>query len=107
MLIELMPVLSKTLLPAGTYDEKVKLTEDMEKEIAEGNQIKEKQLKELYNRLAQENDTNFIEQFFASSKAERNEKMKSQLAKWSKDGDEPFDGFWERFKKDMLTKQEN
>ncbi|MCW3108290.1 MAG: hypothetical protein JWQ09_2796, partial [Segetibacter sp.] len=107
MLIELMPVLSKTLLPAGTYDEKVKLTEDMEKEIAEGNQLKEKQLKELYNRLAQENDTTFIEQFFASSKAERDEKMKSQLAKWSEDHEEPFDGFWERFKKDMLTKQEN
>lgn len=107
MLIELMPVLSKTLLPAGTYDEKVKLTEDMEKEIAEGNQLKEKQLKELYNRLAQENDMTFIEQFFASSKAERNEKMESQLAKWGEDHDEPFDGFWERFKKGMLTKQEN
>lgn len=107
MLIELMPVLAKTLLPAGTYDEKVKLTEEMEKEIAESNQLKEKQLKELYNRLAQENDTSFIEQFFASSQAERNEKMRSRLAKWSEDNDEPFDGFWERFKKDMLTKQEN
>jgi hypothetical protein len=107
MLIELMPVLAKTLLPAGTYDEKVKLTEDMEKEIAESNQLKEKQLKELYNRLAQENDTTFIEQFFASTQAERNEKMRSQLAKWSEDHEEPFDVFWERFKKDMLTKQEN
>jgi hypothetical protein len=107
MLIELMPVLAKTLLPGGTYDEKVKLTEEMEKEVAEGNQLKEKQLKELYNRLAQENDTTFIEQFFASSKADRNEKMKSQLANWSKGDDESFDGFWERLKKDMLTKQEN
>lgn len=107
MLIELMPVLAKTLLPAGTYDEKVKLTEDMEKEIAEGNQLKEKQLKELYNRLAQENDTAFIEQFFASSKAERNEKLKFQLEKWTKNHDESFDGFWERLKNDMLTKQEN
>ncbi|MGI8635156.1 MAG: DUF4407 domain-containing protein, partial [Segetibacter sp.] len=107
MLIELMPVLSKKLLPAGTYDEKVKLTEDMEKEIAEGNQLKEKQLNELYNRLAQENDTTFIKHFFASSQAERNERMRSQLAKWSEDQDESFDGFWERFKKDMLTKQEN
>lgn len=107
MLIELMPVLSKTLLPAGTYDEKVKLTEDMEKEIAESNQLKEKQLKELYNRLAQENDSTIIEQFFEASKAERNEKMKSRLEKWSEDHDETFDGFWESFKKDMLTKQEN
>jgi hypothetical protein len=107
MLIELMPVLAKTLLPAGTYDEKVKLTEDMEKEIAESNQLKEKQLKELYNRLAQENDTAIIEQFFTSSEAERKEKMKMRLAKWGEDHDESFDGFWEKFKKEMLTKQEN
>jgi hypothetical protein len=107
MLIELMPVLAKTLLPAGTYDEKVKLTEDMEREIAEGNQLREKQLKELYNRLAQENDTTFIEQFFASGRAGRDEKMKSQLERWNKNDDETFDGFWERLKRDMLTKQEN
>ncbi|MCW3111837.1 MAG: hypothetical protein JWR18_233 [Segetibacter sp.] len=107
MLIELMPVLAKTLLPGGTYDEKVKLTEELEKEMAEGNQVKEKELKELYNRLAQENDTTFIEQFFASSKAERNAKLKSQLSKWSENHDESFDGFWEHLKKDMLTKQES
>ena len=107
MLIELMPVLAKTLLPAGTYDEKVKLTEEMEKEVAEGNQLKEKQLKELYNRLAQESDSGFIEEFFTSSKARRGEKMKDQLDKWHENNEESFDGFWERFKKDMLTKQEN
>jgi len=107
MLIELMPVLAKTLLPAGTYDEKVKLTEDMEKEIAESNQLKEKQLKELYNRLAQESDITFIEEFFASSKAQRNERLKLQLAKWREGDEESFDGFWEKLKTDLLTKQEN
>lgn len=64
MLIELMPVLAKTLLPAGTYDEKVKLTEEMEKDVAESNQLKEKQLKEMYNQLAKENDEIFIRYFF-------------------------------------------
>lgn len=107
MLIELMPVLAKTLLPAGTYDEKVRLTEDLEREIAESNQLKEKQLKELYNRLAQENNSTFIEEFFKMSKAERNERLRSQLSKWRDGDEETFDGFWERFKKDMLTKQEN
>jgi len=107
MLIELMPVLAKTMLPAGTYDEKVKLTEEMEKEIAEGNQFKEKELKELYNRLAKENDSVFLTEFFASSEAERREKMHSRFQKWKTNHDETFDGFWESFKKDMLTKQEN
>jgi spore cortex formation protein SpoVR/YcgB (stage V sporulation) len=67
MLIELMPVLAKTLLPSGTYDEKVRLTEEMEKEVAEANQQKEKGLKELYNALAKEKDETFIREFFASS----------------------------------------
>ena len=53
LLIELMPVIAKTLLPAGTYDEKVFLREEMEKEIANSNIRKEQELKELYNSLAQ------------------------------------------------------
>jgi Domain of unknown function (DUF4407) len=106
MLIELMPVLAKTMIPSGTYDEKVKLREEMEKEIAESNQIKERDLKELYNQLAKENDEAFIHHFFEVSKNERQQKMKDQLTKWSATN-ESFDGFWENLKKDMLTKQEN
>ena len=49
MLIELMPVIAKTLLPSGSYDEKVKLREEMEKEIAHSNMKKEQELKEMYN----------------------------------------------------------
>jgi hypothetical protein len=85
----------------------VRLREDMEKEIAQSNQLKEKDLKELYNQLAKENDEVFLRQLFASTEDERKEKMKSRLAKWSTANDESFDGFWERLKKDMLTKQEN
>ena len=107
MLIELMPVLAKTLLPSGTYDEKVKLREELEKEIAQSNQVKEKELKELYNQLAKENDEVFLRQFFTSTEAERKEKMKTRLSNWTANNDESFDNFWERVKKDMLTKQEN
>lgn len=107
MLIELMPVLAKTLLPSGTYDEKVRLREELEKEIAQSNHLKEKELKELYNQLAKENDEVFLKEFFASTEAERNEKMKTRLANWTADNDESFDNFWLRVKKDMLTKQEN
>ncbi len=37
MLIELMPVIAKTILPSGSYDEKVMLREEMEIEIANSN----------------------------------------------------------------------
>jgi hypothetical protein len=107
MMIELMPVLAKTLLPSGTYDEKVRLREEMEKEIAISNHLKEKDLKELYNQLAKENDEAFLRNFFEMSKGERQDKMKHRLEKWSGNKDDTFDGFWEQMKKEMLTKQEN
>ncbi|MEJ7829144.1 MAG: DUF4407 domain-containing protein [Segetibacter sp.] len=107
MLIELMPVLAKTLLPSGTYDEKVRLREELEKDIAQSNHLKEKELKELYNQLARENDEVFLRQLFASTEAERKEKMKNRLASWTANNEESFDNFWLRVKKDMLTKQEN
>ncbi len=75
VLIELMPVIAKTLLPDGTYDEKVRLREAMEKTIANSNKEKEQSLKELYNQFAFEQDSDFIKQFFEESKQERKEKM--------------------------------
>ena len=107
MLIELMPVLAKLLLPSGTYDEKVRLTEEMEKSIAGSNQQKEMELKELYNSLSHQNDTEFLQHFFATSKKDRNEKLHSKLEKWKTDQHQSFDGFWEGLKNEMLTKQEN
>jgi hypothetical protein len=47
LLIELMPVIAKTLLPTGSYDEKVMLREEMEIEIAHSNIRKERQLKDM------------------------------------------------------------
>ncbi len=97
----------KPCCPAGTYDEKVRLREEMEKEVAENNQLKERDLKELYNRLAKENDETFLRQFFAATEENRRAKMKDHLAGWQENTTESFDGFWERLKRDMLTKQEN
>jgi len=64
MLIELMPVIAKTLLPSGSYDEKARLREEMEKEIANSNIKKELALKEMYNTLAKSNDEEAITAFF-------------------------------------------
>lgn len=107
LLIELMPVLSKTILPAGTYDEKVLLREKMEKEMVQKNIAHEQQLKELYNQLAFENDKNFIQQFFQTSQKEREEKLSGKIKSWSADNDTSFDTVWNKIKKNILTKQEN
>jgi hypothetical protein len=107
VLIELMPVIAKTMLPSGTYDEKVQLTEQMELLIAKSNQLKAQELKELYNQLAKNQDESLLRQFFDTASTSRKEKMSQQFSHWKTDTTESFDGFWERIKKDMLTKQEN
>lgn len=107
MLIELMPVIAKTLLPSGSYDEKVLLREEMEIEIARSNIRKEQQLKELYNQMAHEYDGEAIKAFFRLTNDDRTEKIKSFSKKWKEENHQTFDGFWEKMKKEILTKQEN
>ncbi|MEO7306402.1 MAG: DUF4407 domain-containing protein [Ferruginibacter sp.] len=107
MLIELMPVIAKTILPSGSYDEKVMLREEMEIDIARSNIRKEQQLKELYNQMAFDNDTEAITAFFALTKDDRSEKMQSFSKKWKEENHQTFDGLWEKMKKEILTKQEN
>lgn len=106
MLIELMPVIAKTMLPSGTYDEKAAQREAMEIDIARTNFRNEKQLKELYNQTAFENDADAITNFFSLTKEDRNEKIKAFSKKWT-EGNSSFDGLWEKMKKEILSKQEN
>jgi len=103
LLIELMPVIAKTLLPSGTYDEKVKLREEMEREIARSNINKEQELKELYNSMAKSNDQEAITAFFAITTEYKNEKIKT----WLNENHQTFDGLWTKMKKEILSKQEN
>ncbi len=107
MLIELMPVIAKTLLPSGTYDEKVKLREEMEKEIARSNTRKEQELKEFYNELATSNDKETITAFFSLTNEDKNEKIKAFSKKWRNENHETFEGLWGKMKREILSKQEN
>jgi len=107
MLIELMPVIAKTLLPSGSYDEKVLLREEMEIEIARSNMRKEQNLKELYNQMAYEYDGEAITAFFRLTKEDRTDKIRAFSKKWKDENHQTFDGFWEKMKKEILTKQEN
>ena len=107
VLIELMPVIAKSLLPDGTYDEKVRLLEIMEKQITGANIQQEGKLKEMYNRLAFEQDSEFIGEFFDEARNERKQKMRERLRLWKESDNGSFDKLWENLKRDVLTKQEN
>lgn len=107
MLIELMPVLAKTLLPSGTYDEKLKLQEEMEKTLTQNNYRRLLELKETYNEKAFEQNSDFIKSFLNKSEKERDEKMQEELAGWRKSDTQSFDQLWSDLKNSMLTKAEN
>lgn len=107
LLIELMPVIAKSMLPNGSYDEKVMLREQLEKDVTKNNHRREFDLKELYNQTAFEQDSAFIRSFFAEAEGERREKMMARLQTWKEEKQGSFDGMWDDLKKDVLTKQEN
>jgi hypothetical protein len=94
------------MLPTGTYEEKVRLREELEKEMALDNIRSEKEMKQLFNRMAREQDEAAIRSFFDMTREERHEKMRQFGKQWRDDPRHSFDGYWERIKKDVLTKQE-
>lgn len=106
VLIELMPVLAKSLLPSGTYDEKASLREKMEIESATFNIEKEAQLKSFYNEKAFENDRQAITSFFETTAQQRDEKITSFSETWKDSDDATMEGLWKKMKKNILTRQE-
>jgi hypothetical protein len=107
VLIELMPVIAKMMLPSGAYEEKLLLREEMEKEMAYANMNRERELKERYNSLMTENDARAIEDFFEHTRSRREDRMTAMTDRWTGSPRDPFDGVWERVKRDILGKLEN
>ncbi|MCA6452659.1 MAG: DUF4407 domain-containing protein [Chitinophagaceae bacterium] len=107
LLIELMPVVTKSILPEGSYDKKLDLREALEKELTQKNHERELAIKELYNQTAFEQDSGFIKDFFEQAQQERKQKLNAQMQEWQGADNKSFDELWEDMKRDMLTKQES
>jgi Domain of unknown function (DUF4407) len=106
MLIELMPVIAKTLLPTGSYDEKVRLREELEKETIQKDHDRELSVRQIYGEGALEQDSRFIKDFFATASRNQYENMRQYLSTWVDDG-RSLDQVWYDVKKNMFTKQHN
>ena len=107
VLIELMPVIAKSLLPAGAYDEKARLQEDLEKEMTRRNISRDRELKEYFNDVALGEDKDAIDHFFAANRERRRQKMEDFGNNWRMDKHQSFDGLWQQMKKDIMTRWEN
>jgi Domain of unknown function (DUF4407) len=106
MLIELMPVIAKTMLPVGVYDEKVRQRENMEKLLLEESIDYEKDMKRLYNKLSMQHDTETMEEFFRMNKDEQKNKLTHFGKDWKRN-DENMQGFWSKVKQQMISRPEN
>jgi hypothetical protein len=106
MLIELMPVIVKSLLPSGPYEEMVRLNEESEKDMAKRNIDRQQGLKAYFNEAAIKADQQAIDAFFEVTQQRRVEKMDQMSEKWSGDKYQSFDGLWKKIKSEVLTRQE-
>ncbi len=107
LLIELMPVIAKSLLPAGSYDEKIVLQEEKEITLVRQNHTNELSLKQLYNQSAYEQDADLIRHFFDESSEKRKEKIKENIRHWNQQEDGQFTTVWDDMKQEILTKSES
>jgi len=106
VLIELMPVIAKTMLPSGTYDEKVYWKEHLEKEMVKNNMQHEQDLKLHYNALVRAEDEALLQTFFDNAKPKRNNQINQQLNDWNSHNNS-FDNIWQQLKRNVFAKLEN
>ena len=106
LLIELMPVIAKTILPSGSYDEKAMLTEKMEKELAQTSIKKEQDLAELHSTIAGQMDEEMLKAFRDITQNDRTEKLNTLTRQWKNGAIEgnSFANLWKTFQKEMLIK---
>lgn len=106
LLIELMPVIAKTILPSGSYDEKAQLSEQMEKDLAKITFEKEQYLKELYSTITTEMDVEMLKVFKDLTQNDRIEKLNDLAHQWKNATAEgkSFKNVWDTFKKEILLK---
>ena len=102
LLIELMPLISKLLLPAGTYDEKVILREKMEIELANEQIVKQKELQEQYNNLILQHDMDTLREFINAIKDTKLEKIQTINQAWKENDSIKFVTILQKIKQEIL-----
>lgn len=107
VLFELIPIISKLYLPTGTYDDKVKIRDEVELELAYANKDKELELKHLYNSIAKEGDDKLIQSLYAKTESAKNQRIDDLTEEWKMSKTMTFDDLWARVKLEILSKQEN
>lgn len=102
LLIELMPVIAKTILPAGVYDDKLRFTEQYERSVLQAGHNTDLSLLETEASLREKYETELLQRFFETSQPEKEQHIERELQAWKNNGGRLSD-YWKRIKENILT----
>ncbi len=106
MLIELMPVIAKSMLPDGPYADMIRLTEDNDRERHRRNMQHINSLGDYYNQRLLDADKQAIDHFFETTRQVREAKVEEEAMLWRNDRFTSFDGFWRKMKREWMGRME-
>jgi hypothetical protein len=106
ILFELIPIISKLYLSTGSYDEKVKLRDEIEIEMAVSNKDRELELKHLHNDLVKTEDSELIKKLYTDSTEQRIDRIQTDINKWRANENGSFDELSSKVKAEVLARLE-
>lgn len=106
VLFELIPIISKLYLPTGSYDERVRLKDDMELQMAAYNQEQSLDLKKHFNDSAQASDKLLASEVYKKLPDHRDEQIDELMQEWKASPSQSFDSFLENAKHKMIGRRE-
>ncbi|RFS24985.1 DUF4407 domain-containing protein [Chitinophaga silvatica] len=104
VLIEVMPLLSKVLMPRGEYDEKLAAATTQGAISAQLEADKGEALQQHYQEAALASDKETIDQLFAASSDMRKEQVDELVKEWRNKDDNQYRRFWQQAKKLLIGK---
>lgn len=104
VLIEVMPLLSKVLMPRGEYDEKLAAATAQGAVGAQLEADKGEALAQHYQEAALAADKEMIDQLFEASSDLRKEQVENLVKEWKQREDNQYRRFWEQAKKLLIGK---
>lgn len=103
ILFELIPIISKLYLSTGSYDEKVKIRDEIEIEMAVSNKERELELKHLNNDLVKTGDSELLKKLYTGSTNQRMDRVQSDIDKWRTNDNGSFDELCSKVKAEVLS----
>jgi hypothetical protein len=98
-----MPVLSKSFLSGGSYEQQWQAMQDADTTLALANITREKELKEYHNNKIQEDALRSADDFFSIKEKTGKKQMEEVISAWK---DQSQDGLWSKIKTGFTGRQE-